>query len=112
MSNININKASFLSISEALEISSEEDKSLDENEMLLQIERRVAELMEREAGLLMSYLYRLDIEESKINFCLDPKTPLHPYICLAQLIWERQKQRMKTKLLYSQKGSVEEGWEW
>ena len=48
MSDKNINNKSFLSISEALEISTEDHKSLDENEMLLQIERRVAELMERE----------------------------------------------------------------
>jgi hypothetical protein len=60
----------------------------------------------------MSYLYRLDVLEPHINACLDPKNPVHPYTCLAHLIWERQKARMRTKLEYTQDTEIEEGWEW
>lgn len=107
-----INKESFVAIQGALEIPAQTEEGLKEEEMIIQIERRVAELMERDMSLLMSYLYRLDIKESKINFCLDPKNLLHPYTCLASLIWERQKQRILTKIKYKQEGSVEDGWEW
>lgn len=109
---MSIDKQSFLTIKDALEIDVPEDHSLDEEQMIIQIERRVAELMEQDFGLLMSYLYRLDILEPHINACLDPKSNAHPYTCLAYLIWNRQKQRIQTKLNYKSGGTIEEGWEW
>lgn len=108
----NIKKESFIAIQGALEIHEQEHDNLSEEDMIIQIERRVAELMERDMGLLMSYLYRLDIIESKINFCLDPKNPFHPYTCLATLIWERQKQRILTKKLFKQEKNIDKDWKW
>lgn len=110
---MDINKESFELIGSALEIGVEGSAGeMDEEEMIIQIERRVAELIEQDFGLLMSYLYRLDVLEPRINACLDPKNPIHPYTCLAYLIWNRQKARIKTKLEYRQDSEVEEGWEW
>ena len=102
---------SFSEIQTALEIGKFSDE-LNEEDMIIQIERRIAELMEREMDLLLSYLYRLDIAENKINECLNPGTKDHPYTCLAKLIWNRQKERIETKRKYSRNEEVEEGWEW
>ncbi len=109
---MDINNESYHQIKSALEISSENEEHFDEEEMLIQIERRVAELIEQDFGLLMSYLYRLDVLEPHITACLNPTSPEHPYTCLARLIWNRQKERIKTKHLYKPEGQVEEGWEW
>ncbi len=107
-----LNKNSFLTIKEALEIDINQEINLNEEDMILEIERRVAEMIEKDMPLLLSYLYRLDISESKINACLNPASPFHPYSCLATLIWERQKQRITTKLYYKNKDTTEDGWEW
>ena len=112
MKNNNINIESYTAISNALEIPETEDEGFDETAMIINIERRVAELMEREMGLLMSYLYRLDIKEYKIKACLDPASAFHPYTCLATLIWERQKQRIQSKLDYIQDAEIDEEWKW
>jgi len=110
---MDINKESFELIKGALEIEVEDAASeMEEEQMIIQIERRVAELIEQDFGLLMSYLYRLDVLEPHINACLDPKNPVHPYTCLAHLIWNRQKVRMKTKIKYRQDNEIEKGWEW
>ncbi len=103
---------SFLVIQDDLEIQNSSDHTtVDEEEMIIMIERRIAEMMEKDMDLLLSYLYRLDISENKINGCLNPDSPFHPYTCLATLIWERQKQRLETKLKYKQDEHIE-GWEW
>ena len=109
---MSINQESFLQIKGALEIPDQEYDSLDEEHLIIQIERRVAELMEQDFDLLMSYLYRLDVLEPHINSCLNPESPIHPYTCLAHLIWNRQKQRLQTKQKYKSGNDVEEGWEW
>ncbi|WP_235298565.1 hypothetical protein [Portibacter marinus] len=109
---MDINSESYLQIKGALEIPNHAKEEMSEEEMVIQIERRVAELMEQDFGLLMSYLYRLDVLEPHINGCLDPESPIHPYTCLAHLIWNRQKQRVQTKFKYRSDHDVEEGWEW
>lgn len=108
-----INKDSFLAIKGALEINfnSSED-TMEETEMIIQIERRVAEMMDKDMDLLLSYLYRLDISENRINACLNPASPFHPYTCLATLIWERQKERVRTKKYYKSGDQIDEDWQW
>lgn len=110
---MNINRESFETIRGALEIRESGHSEMDEEQMMIQIERRVAELIEQDFGLLMSYLYRLDVPEPHIEACLNPTSPSHPYTCLARLIWERQKTRMRTRAEYTKQNSdIEEGWEW
>jgi hypothetical protein len=71
---------------------------------------RVAEMMDSDIDLLLSYLYRLDVEESKIDFILNKQSTIAAHIGLAHLIWERQKQRLATKKKYKS-GGVTDGWE-
>lgn len=76
--------------------------------MILHIADRVERLLKADPDLLMSYLYRLDVEQKKIEAAMATSVfPVH--ITFANLIWERQKQRIATKKKYRQ--DPIEGWE-
>lgn len=71
---------------------------LDEASFLGLLEGRVSQLLADQPDLLWSYLYRLDVDESKIRMALQhPGDAVHT---LALLILERQKQRVATKKAY------------
>jgi len=81
---------------------------LEEKEILMHIADRVEQLLKGDPDLLMSYLYRLDVLEKKIYHALETSiTPAH--VTFANLIWERQKERLKTKKEYKQ--DPIKGWE-
>lgn len=83
-------------------------ESLSDEDMLRHISHRVDKLLKADPDLLMSYLYRLDVEQIKIEAALETSVfPAH--VTLANLIWERQKQRIESKLKYKQ--DPIEGWE-
>jgi hypothetical protein len=86
------------SIFENMLVSSDK---FSETELLEIITNRVVELMQQDLGLLMSYLYRLDIEESDINRALIPDNQSEsPHQAIAKLILERQLQRAAVKKAY------------
>ncbi len=85
------------------------EKEASDELMIEEISVRVADMMDDNIDLLMSYLYRLDIEESKINHALRTSNVILAPKALAELIWERQKQRLATKKKYKQ--DPIEGWE-
>jgi len=60
------------------------------------IANRVAELLDRDPELLFSYLYRLDVPESKVDEIIK-NGGQKVSILLAKLILQRQKQRQETK---------------
>lgn len=84
-------------INRDLEITIEDQEDANTEELLPHILTRVEELMERDMGLLMSYLYRLDVKESRVKAALDPGGDTTPSVALAQLILERQLARVQTK---------------
>ena len=65
------------------EFQPEEWESLDETTLYDMILNRVNELLETDIDLLLSYLYRLDVEEYKINHALSmhAKQPVNEGIC-------------------------------
>lgn len=81
----------------------------DETALLAAIEERVRQLMNEDPDLLFSYLYRLDIPQSAIEFALYHSEPLTPQQALAHVILERQRTRLKTRRSYPQKPI--EGWD-
>ncbi len=91
------------------EFQLEEWESLDEEALLEMILSRVNELLETDIDLLLSYLYRLDVEEVKINQALSLHAILPANEGIARLILERQKRRMLTKKKFKQKPI--KGWE-
>ena len=98
---------SFNLIYKELNLTFESQNS--ESEILEIISDRVLFLLENDKDLLMSYLYRLDIDEKSIDNALIPSDSQTVDKAIATLIMERQKQRIMTKLKYN----VEpiEGWE-
>ena len=93
-------------ISEELDVNL--PQSLSDEEMIKHIAFRVEQLLKGDPDLLMSYLYRLDVEEKKINAAIETSiTPLH--VTFAQLIWDRQKERLEARKKYKQ--DPIEGWE-
>ena len=94
-------------LNNTLDIDINED--MTDAHMLLLIENRVTELMSQNADLLFSYLYRLDIQESKIKEALAHEKDA-PNLALSKLILERQKQRIASKKKYKQDPPIK-GWE-
>lgn len=91
------------------DLNLENAESMTDDQLLEIISDRVAWFLEYDKDLLLSYLYRLDIEEEKIDKALSPMDVDPANIAIAKLIFVRQKQRQLTK----QKYKVEpiEGWE-
>ena len=84
----------FPSILEEWNLNIGEDTG--EQEMILMLADKVNEMIEQDMGLLLSYLYRLDVSEAKVNQAMHQDDEPVP-IAIARLIWERQKMRLKTK---------------
>lgn len=82
---------------------------ISESDLLEAITARVKNLVDESPDLLVSYLYRLDIEEDKINAVLKGLTHEDPIAGISNLILERQKQRIASKKNNKQKPI--EGWE-
>ena len=75
--------------------------SIPDAEMIEIISVRVEQLLKADPDLLMSYMYRLDVLEKNIKAALKHSlAPVH--ISFAQLIWDRQKERIATKKKYKQ----------
>jgi hypothetical protein len=92
------------------DLNIENNRELSEDQWLEIITDRVSWLLENDKDLLLSYLYRLDIEEQKIDKALTPFEEDPAHIGLAKLILDRQKQRIATKQKY--KVDPIEGWEY
>jgi len=76
---------------------SSQEQPLSDEELLDLIAARISDLWERQPDFLLSMLYRLDVEEHKINQALHPSAPEPAYLGLARLVLERQQQRWATK---------------
>jgi hypothetical protein len=78
-------------------------EGLTEEELFDILANQIAYMIERQLEMLMSLMYRLDIDEKKVNYALSPFSPDPPNIGIAKLVLERQKQRVFTKAYYKQK---------
>ncbi|MFK7936287.1 MAG: hypothetical protein AB8G22_22420 [Saprospiraceae bacterium] len=76
------------------------DREFTEEELLDYMAEVVAQMIDRKPDFLFSLLYRLDVEEHKINMALAPAAGEPANVGLARLILERQKQRVFTKQFY------------
>lgn len=80
-----------------LDIFMHDDDYEDGDLLLKAIYQKVQEYLAENPELLMSHLYRLDIEESKIQAVLQGLSHEDPAAGIAQLIYERQLERVATK---------------
>ncbi|HZV70204.1 MAG TPA: hypothetical protein VFG10_11700 [Saprospiraceae bacterium] len=76
------------------------DSILDEAQLLDLFTTRVEELIRDNLDLLLSSLYRLDVEEYKIQNALRSST-IPAARGIAMLIIDRQKEKIKTRKMYS-----------
>lgn len=90
-----------------------EDRKQTEQELFDHLANHIAWLLESNKDFLLSLLYRLDVLEPKINRALSPGNPIPPHVALAQLIIERQIERMETRQKYASRPTKDpdiEGW--
>ena len=72
----------------------------DESILLNAIIEKVEDLLKYDQDLIMSYLYRLDVDESKIINALSSPEGMMPARVLGELILKRQKERLRTREKY------------
>ena len=74
--------------------------SLTEAELLHWLSARVAELLRDRPDYLMSLCYTLDLDQQAVARALTDRSPAAPPTLLAQLLYERQCRRARTKQRY------------
>jgi hypothetical protein len=86
------------------------DKELNEQELLDYLSEAIGYMIEHKLDFLLSLLYRLDVDEYKINNALLPGNPEPANVGLANLVLQRQKQRVATKKAYKVQNT--DSWDW
>lgn len=93
------------------ELSLPEDTEATEEALLEHITARVSYFLDVDKSLLLSYMYRLDVEEKDIVRALEAQEDKTLAETLAALILDRQKKRVETKKKYGSPPPIE-GWEY
>lgn len=93
------------------ELSLPDDSNTSEEALLEHITDRVSYFLEIDKSLLLSYMYRLDVEEKDIVRALEEQEDKTLAETLAGLILDRQKKRVETKKKYGSPPPIE-GWEY
>jgi len=92
------------------ELEKTEDK-LSEEELFQMLADHIDHLIQYRMEWLLSLMYRMDIDEEKVQAALSPIAVEAANIGLARLVLERQKLRVHTKQTYQPEDLGEE-WEW
>jgi len=82
-----------------LESAGNKDR-IDEEELLRVLSNRVAELLAQQPEYLFSLLYRLDVDETKVQRIMHPNAAESANVGIARLVIQRQKQRAYTQHYY------------
>lgn len=88
-----------------------QDVESSEEDLLWMLVDHLDFLIDNRMEWLLSLMYRMDIDEVKVQAALLPTAPEPANIGLARLILERQKRRVYTKQHYRPEDLGEE-WEW
>lgn len=90
------------------QVDNPDTSEVPENEFLEMIATRVEFLMESNMELFINHLYRMDVDEHKVNniLLMAEDSDESVYQLFAKLIYTRQKERLETKKKFSQ-GSVD-----
>lgn len=97
--NSNINQTAELIVSD-FEMQAFDSPYLTEEELLNALSEHIENMMQYRMEVLLSTLYRLDVSEEKVEKAMSLSATLPPNIGIAQLIIDRQKQRLYTKATY------------
>lgn len=86
-------------------------EDVTEQELIDFLEQFVQNLLDTNMKQLFYVLYRLDINEHKVHQALNPTAIELPHKALAQLIFNREKQKAKTRIEYNERNAEEgDGW--
>ena len=86
-------------------------EDVTEQELIDFLEQFVQNLLDTDMKQLFYVLYRLDINEYKVHQALNPAAIELPHKVLAQLIFQREKQKAKTRIEYNERYEEEgDGW--
>jgi hypothetical protein len=86
------------------------EEAVSEERLLELLSEQVAWLIEHRLEYLMSLMYRLDVDERKVDRALSPAAEEPAHTALAKLILDRQRQRAFTKKHYRQQ--FPDNWNW
>jgi hypothetical protein len=87
-------------------------EDVTEQELIDFLEQFVQTLLDTNMEQLFYVLYRLDINEFKVHQALNPAAIEPPHKALAQLIFQREKQKAKTRIEYNERYTEEgDGWD-
>ena len=103
------NRQLALLLSQDFDITQEVESS--EEDLLRMLVDHLDFLIDNRMEWLLSLMYRMDIDEAKVQAALLPTATEPANIGLARLILERQKRRVFTKQHYRPEDLGEE-WEW
>jgi hypothetical protein len=87
--------------------------NITDEELLAILTIRIENMLEQEKDMLLSLLYRLDVEEKAILKALQPDIGETAASSLAKLVLKRQKQRWEIKKSTEVgHNDIPKGWEW
>lgn len=73
-----------------------EEQVMEKELFMTWLREKVQDLLDHDFNRLVNLLYRIDVYESKAKECFG-KSNKEIAVCLAELIWERQLQKAKTR---------------
>ena len=87
--------------------------NITDEELLAILTVRIENMLEQETDMLLSLLYRLDVEEKAILKALQPEIGETAASSLAKLVLKRQKPRWEIKKSTEvDHNDIPKGWEW
>ena len=92
------------------DIISQKTNLYTEEELLNLLSEQIQHLMVHDREQLWSLFYRLDVTDEALRFVLNNTPSEQQSIALGQLVLERQKKRMETKMKYKQDPIDDEEW--
>lgn len=75
-------------------------QAITEEQLIEVLGLRINQLIKSDLPKLISILYRLDVDELKLKSMLAQYNQLHAGLVIAALVFDRQKQKMKTKAAF------------
>ena len=108
---IPVNKELIPEINQSLEISLPVTASFEELKRKLAF--HINYLINQDFEKLVFYLYRIDVDESKMKYLLDQKEGENAAGLIADLIIDRQLQKIKSRQQFSQRdNNIDESEKW
>lgn len=97
-------------INQSLEISL--SSSVSEEELRKQLTSHINHLIDHDFEKLVFYLYRIDVNENKMRTLLDQREGENAAELIADLIIERQLQKIESRKKFKNDGNIDENEKW